>query len=71
MVPVSYSETSVINYHFSLRDNPEERSSQILCNFNTIYFISIDIMFLSLNRWCYVKPTCVRITEIRSAELET
>jgi len=30
MGPIGCPETSVINYHYSLRSNPEERSSQLL-----------------------------------------
>jgi hypothetical protein len=30
MGPISCPETSVRNYHYSLRNNPEERSSQLL-----------------------------------------
>jgi len=30
MEPKSYPETSVRNYHYSLRNNPEERSSHLL-----------------------------------------
>ena len=29
--PIRFSETSVRNYHYSLRNNPEEWSSQVLC----------------------------------------
>jgi len=29
MGPIGYPETSVINYHYSLRDNPEDRSSHL------------------------------------------
>jgi len=30
MVPIGCPQTSVINYHYSLRNNPEERSYQLL-----------------------------------------
>jgi len=30
MGPISYPETSVRNYHYSLRNKPAERSSQVL-----------------------------------------
>jgi hypothetical protein len=30
MGPLGCPETSVINYHYSLRNNPEERSSRVL-----------------------------------------
>jgi len=30
MGPIGCPETSVINYHYSLRNNPQERSSQLL-----------------------------------------
>ena len=30
MGPMVYAETSVRNYHYSLRNNPEERSSKLL-----------------------------------------
>jgi hypothetical protein len=30
MVPIGYPETSVGNYHYSLRNNPEEGSSHLL-----------------------------------------
>jgi hypothetical protein len=30
MGPIFCTETSVINYHYSLRNNPEERSSHLL-----------------------------------------
>jgi hypothetical protein len=29
--PIGFPETSATNYHYSLRDNPEERSSHLLC----------------------------------------
>jgi len=31
MGPISCPETSVINYHYSLRYNPEERIAHLLC----------------------------------------
>jgi len=33
MGPTGCPETSVINYHYSLRNDPEERSSRSVCNF--------------------------------------
>jgi len=30
MRPIGYPETSVMKYHYSLRNNPEERSSHLL-----------------------------------------
>jgi len=30
MVPTDCPETTVTNYHYSLRNNPEERSSQLI-----------------------------------------
>jgi hypothetical protein len=34
MGPTGCPETSVMNYHYSLRNNPEERSSLVLCLFH-------------------------------------
>jgi len=32
MGPIGFSKTSVINYRYSLRNNPEERSTHLLSN---------------------------------------
>jgi len=44
MRPVGYPETSVTNYHFSLRNNPEERCSQF-----AIVFLPLHELFLLMH----------------------
>jgi hypothetical protein len=71
--PIACPKTSVINYHFSLRDDPEERSSQLLrggslkSHLSNIFLISTK--FLSLpppykhlyNTLCYSKTASFHI----------
>jgi hypothetical protein len=68
MGPISHSETSVINYHYSLRNNPEERSSWPLIellndNVVLLYFIQNTTVSLWENGnvcvWCVCVCMCV------------
>jgi hypothetical protein len=60
MGPIGCPETSVRNYHYSLRNNPEERSSQLLRGGSLksrIYFIlcikfHVDLVHTKLCRSC-------------------
>ena len=58
MGPICRPETSVINYHHSLRNDPEERSSQAL------YFNCTVGATKSLLPFCFIValPTMVEIT---------
>jgi len=54
MGPTGYPETSVRNYHYSLRNNREERSSQLLCGGSLkslINFVSVAVSFSLKTHW--------------------
>jgi hypothetical protein len=59
MGPIGCSETSVRNYPFSLPNNPEEPSSQVLCGGNLKpYIICVDQAVIS--RFLFTK-FCLKI----------
>ena len=50
-LPIGFPETAVMNYHYTLRNNPEERISHLLRDENTsrIYlFLLLHVSELSL-----------------------
>jgi hypothetical protein len=55
MGPIGCPETSVINYHYSLRNNPEERCFQLLCGWSlklrTLNGVHIGISVYIFNIW--------------------
>ena len=63
MGPICCTETSVRNYHYSLRYSPEERSSHPLCSGSLksrklIVFVSYGTLFFTeFLVCCVVKPT--------------
>jgi hypothetical protein len=51
MGPIGCPETSVRNYHYSLRNNPEERSSQMV----TVHFPYLpDLKYIIITKWILV-----------------
>ena len=52
MGPIGYTETSARNNHYSLRNNPEERSSRLSLYFHCIELFSV-LIFCTLGTACY------------------
>ena len=63
MGPIGFPETSARNYHYALRDNPEERNSHLLRGrslwSNTIAVISNTFTLFSSIVWDVVQRQCV------------
>jgi hypothetical protein len=67
MVPIPCPETSVINYHYSLRNNPkgcsfpiEELNAPIwILDFSFQFLLAISYYFLPLELWMRKNPCCL------------
>jgi hypothetical protein len=65
--PIGCPETSVRNYHYSLRNNPEERGSPIeelnapiwILDFSFQFLLAISYYLLPLELWMKKNPCCL------------
>jgi hypothetical protein len=58
--PTGFPQTSVRNYHYSLRNDPEERSFHLLRGGR---LKSLKMEYVSKNRWVHLSEKSIRRAE--------